>query len=234
MDIRPKMYGKVFLSGGTCSAPGFGERLQWELTQIIEKEFRGLADAIITDEINKPTVHVHIPGQPERIRDAVYVGAFKLPGLVGFQELFMTKTHGEADPHMIWNFADVNPNRHLLHNDKFRIWKSRSEEMKMGIQEFHNGPAAFQDKYLASKEVYAGDRPGQWLPESEEDEEEGGGDENGDAEDEDNGGGETVFEAQHHIQDDDEDGEQQDDEQQDEEDSSLLAGNATASTATAH
>lgn len=211
LDIRPHMYGKVFLSGGTCSASGFGERLQWELTQIIEKEFRGLKDAIITDAINKPTVHVHIPSMGERIRDAVYLGAYKLPTLVGFQELFMKREHGGKWPHMIWNFADVNPNRHLLHNDKFRIWKNKGQgDKQMGIQEFHKGPAEFEQKYLASPEVYAGDRPGQWLPESDSEEEfeDEGGDED-----------ETNIE----------DGEQD----AEDEGSSLLAGNATATTATA-
>lgn len=177
MDIRSKMYGKVFLSGGTCSAPGFGERVEWELNQIIEKEFRGLADPMIPeDERNKPTAKVVIPESLQRVREAVYEGALKLPELVGFQELFMKResSNGEpSEPHHVWHFADVRPNRHLLHNDKFRVWTDMSGNQEMGIKDFHNDAHSFEQGYFNSQEAYdSGDRPGQYWSKEDDAEEE--------------------------------------------------------------
>jgi len=125
MDIRRRMYGEIYLSGGTCSAPDFEKRMQFEMTQLLEKDFNGLdsaPQAVINDgQARKPKVIVTaLNGGGKPVRDAVFRGAHKLPSLAGFDKLMMQLEEGEGwqggakKTHQIWNYADVRPNRHLI------------------------------------------------------------------------------------------------------------------------
>jgi hypothetical protein len=123
MDIRRRMYGQVLLSGGTCEAAGFGNRVEWELGELLEKDFNGIGR--VTKEVfeqrkaRKPVVTVRDePPEMSSIRDAVYAGAFRLPGLTGFNSLLLDLQETGVTANAIWKYADVQPNRHVIkHTD---------------------------------------------------------------------------------------------------------------------
>eukprot|EP00746_Dinoflagellata_sp_MGD_P000190 gnl/MRDRNA2_/MRDRNA2_100341_c0_seq1.p1 gnl/MRDRNA2_/MRDRNA2_100341_c0~~gnl/MRDRNA2_/MRDRNA2_100341_c0_seq1.p1 ORF type:complete len:658 (+),score=117.99 gnl/MRDRNA2_/MRDRNA2_100341_c0_seq1:223-1974(+) len=168
MDIRRRMYGDIFLSGGTCSAKGFDKRLQWDMEQLIEKDFVGSGayndDTMARRAARKPSVKVNaLPSTTMGgVRDAVYSGAWTLPTLPDFASpgngfgVFLDLKADNFKKHDIWKYADVLPNRHVLNREK---------DLQTGT------PLGWDSDSQANiHKGYDGDRPGVNIPKQEEEE----------------------------------------------------------------